>query len=73
MSNLFFIDMSRAYDGWPTVVGMDTRAFKTARESCSCESETVWLGAIVYKRSESDFLKVKKPWKGPKYVIIWFR
>lgn len=50
--------MSRKYDGWPVVVGMDTRAFRAAREDCNCKSEINWIGAIVYVRSSGDFFKV---------------
>ena len=50
--------MSRKYDGWPVVVGMDTRAFRAAREDCNCKSEVNWIGAIVYVRSSGDFFKV---------------
>ena len=50
--------MSRKYDGWPIVVGMDTRAFKAARNDCNCRSEVNWIGAIVYVRSSGDFYKV---------------
>ena len=55
-----FSEMNRAYDGWPVVIGMDTRAFKAARQSCNCNSEITWIGSIVYKRTNQDFLKVKE-------------
>ena len=50
--------MKRLYDGWPIVIGPDTRSFAKMRQECNCISEITWLGSIAYERSPTDFLKV---------------
>ena len=50
--------MRRHYDGWPIVIGPDTRSFARLRRECNCNSEITWLGSIAYERSSDDFLKV---------------
>ena len=74
-TNIYFIfnkpvclDMRQWYDGFPKVIGCDTRSFAKMRAECSCKSETIWCGSVVYKRDTADFLKVN-----PKiYFKFWF-
>ena len=51
--------MRKAYEGYPFLVGMDTRSFKRDRTLCQCENTPIWVGGIVYRRSITDFLKVR--------------